>query len=311
MNAITRRGFMGAAITGAALPVISQGAQTTTPSLAGVRVESDVVFGKGGDLDLKLDIYRPPAGVTPIRMATIHFHGGGFAGGSKESLVERVKPYAALGYVAIAAQYRLSGQAGYPALVHDAKAAIRWTRANAKTLGIEPQRIAVVGYSAGGYHALFTAGTGDRPEFEGSGGNAGAGTKVAACIAYYPATNVPANMLPAGSDAAAQRAANATTYIAAGFPPVLIFHGMKDTTIPVESSKRLVQQFQDANVPVEFHAFEGVPHVFDSNPEFAILSAQLADFFIDRHVLNPRTYPPFQPGGDGGRGGTRGRGGAD
>ena len=84
---------------------------------------------------------------------------------------------------------------------------------------------------------------------------------------------------------------------------------MKDTTIPIESSRRLVQQFQDAGVPVEFHAFEGVPHAFDSNPEFAVLCAQLADFFIDRHVLNPRTYPPFQPGGDGGRGaGRTGRG---
>jgi acetyl esterase/lipase len=296
MSEMTRRGFMGTAIAGSAAVAV---AQTPSPVQANVKAESDVVFGKGGDMDLKLDIYRPPAGVTPKRMATIHFHGGGFTGGNKESLSERVKPYAALGYVAIAAQYRLAGQAGFPALVHDAKAAIRWVRANAKTLGIEPARIGVVGYSAGGYHALFTAGTGDRPEFEGNGGNAGVSTKVAACIAYYPATNVPASMLPAGSDAAAQKAANATTYIAAGYPPIAIFHGMKDTTIPVDSSKRLMQQFQDVQVPVEFHAFEGVPHVFDSNPEFAVLAAQLADFFIDRHVLNPRTYPPFQAGGRG------------
>jgi pectinesterase len=122
---------------------------------SGVTVEKDVVFGKGGDIDLKLDIYRPPAGAEK-HMATIHFHGGGFAGGSKDALAERIRPYAALGYVAIAAQYRLSGQAGYPALIHDAKAAIRWVRANAKTLGIESQRIGVVGYSAGGYHAFFT-----------------------------------------------------------------------------------------------------------------------------------------------------------
>jgi acetyl esterase/lipase len=185
-------------------------------------------------------------------------------------------------------------------LIHDAKAAIRWVRANAKSLGIDPQRIGVVGYSAGGYHALFTAGTGERPEFEGSGGNSGVSTKVAVCLAYYPATNIPASMLPAGSDDAARKAANATTYIASGFPPTVIFHGMKDVTIPIESSKRLVQQFQDAKVPVEFHAFEGVPHAFDSNPEFAVLSAQLADFFIDRNILNPRTYPPF--GGGGARG---------
>jgi acetyl esterase/lipase len=242
-------------------------------------------------------------------MATIHFHGGGFAGGSKESLAERIRPYAALGYVAIAAQYRLSGQAGFPALIHDAKAAIRWVRANAKTLGIEPQRIGVVGYSAGGYHALFTAGTANRPEFEGSGGNPGVSSQVAICLAYYPATNVPATMLPAGSDDAARRAAAATTYIGQGFPPTAIFHGMKDTTIPIESSQRLVQQFRDANVPVEFHAFEGVPHVFDSHPEFAVMTAQLAHLFIDRHVLKPRTYPPFQAGGDGGRGARGGRGG--
>src|SRR5215467_7376964 len=307
MSEISRRGFIGAAVAGSAVPALSAAAtQIPEPAQSKVTVEKDVSFGKGGDMDLKLDIYRPPAGVTAKQMATIHFHGGGFTRGNKESLAERIKPFAARGYVAIAAQYRLAGQAGYPALIHDAKAAIRWVRANAKSLGIDPQRIGVVGYSAGGYHALFTAGTGERPEFEGSGGNAGVSTKVAVCLAYYPATNIPASMLPAGSDAAAQKAANSTTYIAAGYPPIVIFHGMKDTTIPIESSKRLVQQFQEVQVPVEFHAFEGVPHAFDSNPEFAVLSAQLADFFIDRNILNPRTYPPFQAGGGGGtRGGGR------
>jgi len=132
-------------------------------------------------------------------------------------------------------------------------------------------------------------------------------TEVAVCLAYYPATNIAASMMPADSTAEARRAAAATTYIAAGFPPTAIFHGFKDVTIPIESSQRLVQQFRDVNVPVEFHAFEGVPHAFDSHPEFAVATAQLADLFIDRHVLHPRTYPPFQGGGDGrGRGGSRG-----
>ncbi len=307
MSELSRRGFIGTALAGSAVPALSAaGLQVPEEAQSKVTVESNVVYGKAGEMELKLDIYRPPAGVSPKRMATIHFHGGGFTGGNKESLSERVKPFAARGYVAIAAQYRLAGQAGYPALIHDAKASIRWVRANAKTLGIDPQRIGVVGYSAGGYHALFTAGTCDRPEFEGNVGTPGVSTKVAVCLAYYPATNIPASMLPPGNDAAAQKAANATTYIAAGFPPIAIFHGMKDVTIPIESSKRLVQQLQDVKVPVEFHAFEGVPHAFDSNPEFAVLSAQLADFFIDRNVLNPRTYPPF------GAGGARGpRGGRD
>src|SRR5262247_1989610 len=221
MNGMTRRTFFGTALAGSTVPLLGA-AQNQNSSKNSVSVEKDVVFGKGGDMDLKLDIYRPPAG-NEKRMATIHFHGGGFSRGSKDSLSERVRPYAALGYVAIAAQYRLSGQAGFPALVHDAKAAIRWVRANAKNLGIEPQRIATVGYSAGGYHALFTAGTGDRPEWEGTGGNPGVSTKVAACLAYYPATNVLGNMLPAGATDEDRRAANAATYIAAGFPPTAIF----------------------------------------------------------------------------------------
>ena len=302
MSEFSRRGFFGATLAGAAVPALSLAAVQSAAD--GVTTEKDVAFGKGGDIELKLDIYRPPKGKEK-RMATIHFHGGGFTQGSKDTLSERIRPYAALGYTAIAAQYRLAGQAGFPALVHDAKAAIRWVRANAKNLNIEPNRIATVGYSAGGYHALFTAGTGDRPEWEGTGGNAGVSTRVAVCIAYYPATSVSNNMMPAGSTDEQRRAANATTYIAAGFPPTMILHGFKDTTIPIDSSLRLVQQFRDANVPVEFHGIEGAPHVFDSNAELAVAAAQFADIFLDRHVVNPRTYPPFQGGG-----GARGGGGA-
>jgi acetyl esterase/lipase len=268
-------------------------------------VEKDIIFGKGGGIDLRLDIYRPPRGAEQ-RMATIHLHGGGFSAGSKDTLSERIRPFAARGYVAIAAQYRLTGQAKWPALIHDVKAAIRWTRANAQSLGIDPGRIALVGYSAGGHLALFAAGTPGRAEFEGEGGNAGVGTKVAACFAYYPATEIRPgrggaanNLLPEGSNEAAHRAASPTTYIAAGFPPTAIFHGTEDVTIPLESSERLFAQLRGAKVPAELHVFDGVPHAFDNHPEFAEACAGLADLFLDRHVINPRTYPPFGARGGG------------
>ena len=140
MSEMSRRGFLGTALAGSTVPTLTAAAQIVEPAQSKVTVESNVVYGKGGEMDLKLDIYRPAAGVSAKQMATIHFHGGGFTGGNKESLAERIKPFAARGYVAIAAQYRLAGQAGHPALIHDAKAAIRWVRANAKTLGIDPQR---------------------------------------------------------------------------------------------------------------------------------------------------------------------------
>lgn len=298
MNSLTRRGFLGiagvapvAAGLGFPLPAHAQGHE------AGVSTESDVVFGKGGELDLRCDVYRPPPGVTK-RMATIHIHGGGFTGGSKTALTERIRPYAARGYVAIAPQYRLAGQAKWPAQIEDVKAAIRWTRANARTLGIDPDRIAVIGHSAGGHLALMAAGTQNRPELEGRGGNPGVGTKVAACVAYYPSTEARPRrdgtvhvLLAPGSDAAAHRAASPTTYVARGFPPTVIFHGVADTTIPIESSQRFFQLLRDVDVPTELHSFAGAPHSFDRVPEFAAACTHLADLFIDRYVTNPRAFP--------------------
>src|SRR2546425_9030571 len=85
MSEMTRRGFLGAAVAGTAVPLVAGPAvQNQKAAQGSVTVEKDIVFGKGGDIDLKLDIYRPPAG-NEKRMATIHFHSGGFAGGSKDS----------------------------------------------------------------------------------------------------------------------------------------------------------------------------------------------------------------------------------
>jgi acetyl esterase/lipase len=305
MESMTRRRFIETSGLVAAAPLLLVGQDPApTPTGGSLSIEKDVVFGKGGDIDLHLDIYRPPAG-TEKRMATIHIHGGGFTGGSKNTLTERVPPYARRGYVALAVQYRLAGQAKWPAQIEDVKAAIRWTRANAKALGVDPDRIGVVGHSAGGHLALFAAGTPNRPEFEGKGGTPGVSTKVVACCAYYPATEIRPradgtanNLMAAGSDEAAHRAASPVTYVATGFPPTVIFHGTADTTIPVESSERFFKLLRDAKVPAELHAIEGVPHVFDSNKEFAEMAAGLADFFIDRHVVRPRSWQGPTGGGN-------------
>jgi acetyl esterase/lipase len=306
MHEMTRRGFLETAGMAAVTPSISAiAAQNGGPAGGSASIEKNVVFGKGGNTDLRLDIYRPKAG-TEKRMATIHIHGGGFTAGSKDTLADRVAPFVALGYTAIPVQYRLAGEAKWPAQIEDVKAAIRWTRANAKSLGVDPEKIAVVGYSAGGHLALFAAGTMNRPEFEGKNGTPGAGTQLAACLAYYAVTEIrpqrdgAANiLLPPGSDEAAHRTASPLTYVAKGYPPTVLFHGTADVTVPMESSERLFKMLREAQVPAEFHGFEGVPHAFDSNPEFAKSAAELADFFIDRKVLHPRTYPPF--GGGGGR----------
>jgi len=280
---IVRRTFLG--VSGAAALGLGAAAQTSsTSSAAGVKMEKDVVVGKGGDIDLHCDIYRPPAG-TEKRMALVHFHGGGFARGSKETLPDQVTPITARGYVSIAAQYRLSGVAKWPAQIDDAKTHIRWVRAHADSLGIDPKRIAIVGHSAGGHIALFTAG---QPDAE-----------LAACIAFYPQTDVKPiaqALMPSPTDEAAIKDASPITHIKEGYPPTLIFHGLSDVTIPPENSQHLLEVLRGAKVPSELHTFAGVPHEFDQHPEFAESCAVLTDFFLEREVLHPRTYPPFTPG---------------
>jgi acetyl esterase/lipase len=307
LKKISRRTFFetGAVSLLGPLGAMSQAGQTANSG--SLKIEKDVVFGKGGGSDLRCDIYRPVGGVTK-RMALIHLHGGGYRGGSKDDLAEKVAPVTRLGYVSIAAQYRLGGVAKWPAQLADLKAAIRWTRANASSLGIDPKLIAVVGYSAGGHLAVSAAGTPNRVEFEGDGGNPKLGTEAAACVAFYPLTDprpqtdgTPNILLLPGSDEAAHRAITSTRFITASFPPTVIYHGLSDVTIPPENSQRLLQMLREAGVPSELHTFAGVPHEFDRHPEFAQATAQLTDFFLERHVLNPRTYPPFGPGGGRGR----------
>jgi acetyl esterase/lipase len=277
---IVRRTFLG--MSGAA--AFGFAAQTSNKSnSSGIRVEKDVVVGKGGDTDLHCDIYRPPAG-TEKHMALVHFHGGGFARGNKDTLANKVTPITARGYVSIAAQYRLSGVAKWPSQIDDAKTHVRWVRANASSLGIDPKRIAIVGYSAGGHIALFTAGQAD--------------AELAACVAFYPQTdvkNIAQALMRPGSDEAAINDASPVTHIKEGYPPTVIFHGLSDVTIPPENSEHLLQALRGAKVSSELHTFAGVPHEFDMHPEFAETCAALTDFFLERQVLHPRTYPPFAP----------------
>ena len=321
MARITRRGFIkvsGALAAAPALASLTASAQgPAPPDIGNLRAEKDIVFGKGGDMDMTLDVYHPPEGVTPKRMAIIHLFGGGFFGGNKNAgyIINDAKALGARGYTNVSANYRLQTQGLWPAQLHDVKAAIRWTRANAGRLGIESNRIAVAGYSAGGMLALMAAGTNDRPEFEGSVGTPGVSSKVDACIGVYPLASAQIARGLFGEDGAtpeAIAAASPTTYIGPNFAPTIFIHGTADTTVLPSSSIDFFTKLHALNVPTALTMIQGANHAFDNGALDAVeVMAHSIDLFLDRLFVNPQPYPGFGFGG-GGRGpggGGRGPGG--
>jgi len=314
MARLTRRGFVkvSGAVAAPALAALSLQAQGQgqPPDAGNLRVEKDIAFGKGGGKDLTLDVYRPPTGVTSKRTAIVHLFGGGFFVGNKNAgyIINDAKALGARGYTNISANYRLQQESLWPAQIHDTKAAIRWTRANAEKLGVEPNRIVVAGYSAGGMLSLMAAGTNGRKEFEGEGGNAGVSSDVNACIGVYPLASAQiATGLFAQGQATPENiaAASPTSHITKNFAPTIFIHGTNDGTVPVQSSIDFFGKLHALGVPSALTLIQGADHAFDNAAFDAIeVMAQSIDLFLDRLMVNPKPYPSF-----GGGGGGRGRGG--
>lgn len=116
---------------------------------ATLKAEFDLMYGKTPEQELKLDIYRPKS--DSVLPACVLVHGGGWIGGDKERFRALGFALAEKGYVVANVEYRLAGAAKYPAAVQDCSLAVRWVRANAARLGLDPQRIGAWGGSAGGH----------------------------------------------------------------------------------------------------------------------------------------------------------------
>jgi acetyl esterase/lipase len=262
-----------------------------------VTVEAGVVFGTGGGRDLKCNVYHPPQ-LGKMRPAVLLIHGGGWMTGDPTQLHGYGILLGRIGYVCVSTSYRLAGESKWPAQIQDVKACLRWMRANADKLGIDPDKISVEGNSAGAHLSLMVAGTANVPEFEGDGGNAGVPTNVAACVAVYAPTMLYGQDDPRapeqlsflfGREAAVETAKRASPVEwAKDCPPTLLVTGNKDELVPVASSFLMYQRLQDAGVPSELHVYAEAPHAFDQEPAFGRQVAAIMTLFLDRYVTNPR-----------------------
>jgi len=156
------------------------------PSLpSGVMAEKDLVYATlpdtpYGKRDLHLDIFRPEkSGKYP---GVIIIHGGGWNSGNRSQHIPLAQQLAAKGFAAATVEYRLTPEARYPAAVYDIKASIRWMRANAEKYNIDPDHIAILGFSAGGQLAALVGMTNGIEKFEGDQSNKSFSSNVQAIV---------------------------------------------------------------------------------------------------------------------------------
>lgn len=254
-------------------------------SLDRVAIEEGIVVGSGGDRELKADIFLPPSPVAN-GAGVLLIHGGGWRGGDRTQLRGYGILLGRIGYTCVACEYRLAPDNKWPAQIEDVRVAYDWMRGHASDLGIDGDRIAVEGNSAGGHLSLMLAAS---------------APGVAACISIYGPTDLARRMavadentpyrvssvraLLSDTDSASLAESSPVTYARADLPPTMLLHGNADETVPVEQSVLMYQALVDAGAKAELHIFEGQPHSFDREPGFGRQSASLMQLFLGRHVL--------------------------
>lgn len=254
-------------------------------SSAGVTVRSEVAF-LAADRAERLDLYFPPQWSSGAGgPAVVWIHGGGWTGGSKSAGREKniCRALADAGYVCASIDYRL-GAGAWPQNLLDGKNAVRYLRAHARELGIDPDRIAVAGGSAGGHLALMVAYTAGAAGLEPEAPYPGVSSAVRCVVDFYGITNLltrretgpdgtltdrrkpggPFAVFGADSiDAPGFRLASPVTHLTAKSPPTLILHGRADPTVDHGQALGLARALQEHGVPHELVLLDGVGHTFD------------------------------------------------
>lgn len=151
-------------------PFIHIAKAETTP---GVRVVTDLAYQQHGRRCLALDLYLPARAGAPL---VVFVHGGGWQSGYRAEFAPMAARLAQRGYAAATISYRLSGEAGYPAAVLDAQAAVRWLRSQARQFGFDPRRMVLAGGSAGGQIASLAGVTAGVARFTSDDPGAGDAT---------------------------------------------------------------------------------------------------------------------------------------
>jgi len=270
----------------------------------GVRHWRDVVYADvRGFRPLMLYVSVPPTPRPPPLIVFIH--GGAWLMGSPQVTnpqyvrMDFIGQWLAAGFAVAKISYRLSSEGVFPTQLHDCKAAIRFLRNRASLFGVDPERFAVMGDSAGGHLAAMVGLTGGRPDLEGEVGDVAGSSAVQAVVDWFGPIDFltmkqqalpdgmqgqddpdsPESRLiggPVQENRAAAVAASPLSYVTPGAPPFFIQHGDRDRLVPVQQSRMLHEALRAAGVPSELVVIEGADHCFWGVPDDGVVQRDIA-----------------------------------
>jgi acetyl esterase/lipase len=229
---------------------------------ADVEFTRDVVYGKAGDVDLKLNIARPKGANGPLPLV-LFIHGGGWVAGDRSGHDQQTWDFARRGYVAATVGYRLTDVAKWPAQVNDVKCAVRFLRANASRYGIDPDHIGAVGFSAGAHLAMMLAVAGKDDGLEGEGGSPEQSSAIHAAVSFFGPTNLARDDLPLAGHNLVEKlvghlpekgnkaceSASPIYYVSKGDAPMLLFQGTADPLVPANQAPLMADAMAKSQVP--------------------------------------------------------------
>ncbi|HEY0404733.1 MAG TPA: alpha/beta hydrolase [Pyrinomonadaceae bacterium] len=287
------------------------GARDTAAPFA-VDEQRDVTFGNPDGHALRLDVYQPRSsdGRDPqandanvaLLPAIIVIHGGSWSGGVKSDFARHDRWLAASGRVVFDVEYRLAQDAQhFPAQLLDIKCAIVWVKSHAAEYHVDPERLALLGRSAGGQLALLAAYTGNDTAQQPGSCDA-QDTRVRAVVSFYGPTDlawdythpgrpdvidtprVLENYLGGSPDSAPQAyaAASPIEHVNAQSPPTLFLHGGHDQLVLAENVERVLPKLAAAGVPTTYVYLPWANHGFDYN--FNGWGSQITQAEIDKFL---------------------------
>ena len=267
----------------AALPLVAQ----NRPLPNGVEVKRDIVYATYGDRSLRLDLYTPkskPAGPIP---GIVVIRGGGWKAGDKNAFAPIAAGLADRGFAAACIEYRVLPDVTLPEVVNDAKAAVRWMRADGKQYGIDTDAIGAIGGSAGGHLVALLGTSYKAADLEGPGGHTGVSSRIQAAVPMAPVVDFEAFSqgrpqafeMFKGKPELAKRL-SPTTYLDKDSAPMLLIHGNADQSVPMAQSKLMQERAKKAGVAADFTMIKGAPHAFWNMPQHSEETIAMAASFF-------------------------------